>query len=425
MVPPCARRRQAALYHDSVNSIYLDNNATTQPAPEVIDAVRRAMHDQWANPSSVHRAGQAVRREIELAREEVCRLINCQPRELVFTAGGTESTNLAIRSSLAPESGRRVLVTDRLEHAATRETAESLAAHGVESVWLPIEADGLVDVERAREVILARSSEIGLVSIQWVNNETGAVQPVCEIGEICRAANVRLHVDGVQWVGRMPTDLSTLPVDLLSISAHKFHGPKGIGALFIRRGVRLSAQITGGPQERERRGGTENTPGILGMGVASRLAREWLDSQPTEVASAGHIVGGRSIPVLRAMRERFERRIREQHLDAHVNQGDVERLWSTSNIAFPGLEAEAILLLLSERGVYASAGAACSSGALDPSPVLLALGIPPVLAHGSVRFSFSRMTTDAEADQATEIISRVIDRLRPLSPSRGSATPTS
>lgn len=392
--------RLKRLLRSSVRNIYLDNNATTRPLPSVVEAVHEALSDLWANPSSIHRAGQRVRQRVELARESIARLIGASPREIVFTSGGTESTNLAIAGSLHTSPGRGVVVTDRLEHSATRDLAASLAERSTEVIWLPLDHRGRVDAAALEVLLSQRAGEIAVVSVQWANNETGAVQPVREIGEACRRHGVRFHCDGTQWVGRMPTNIADAPIDLMTFSAHKFHGPKGVGALYVRRGVRISRQIIGGPQEREMRGGTENVPGILGFGAAAEAARAWL---------AG---GSASIDAVRALRDRFERMVLQRVPDAVVNAAGAERLWNTSNIAFPRLEAEAILLLLSERGVYASAGAACSSGSLDPSPVLLAMGVPPELAHGSIRFSISRETTAEELDEAVDVIAASIARLR-------------
>lgn len=382
--------------------IYLDNNATTQPAPSVIEAMVRAMRDNWANPSSVHRAGQSARQHVELAREAVCKLIGCSERELIFTSGGTESINLALRGSLHPPA-RRLIVTDKLEHSAMRETAETLSSqNSTEIVWLTTDIDGVIQLDLLRELIESRKDSISLVSIGWANNEMGVIQPIEAIGTLCRAHGVKLHIDGTQWVGKMPTDVSSLPIDMMSFSAHKFHGPKGIGGLYVRRGVRVSPQIIGGPHERERRGGTENVPGIVGMGAAAQLAMDWLANEHARTS-------------LECLRNRFEKAVLTAVPDTSINGAaspHTKRLWNTSNIAFPRLEAEAILLLLSERGVYASAGAACSSGSLDPSPVLLAMGIPEERAHGSVRFSLSRDTTTAEIDSAIEIIPEAITRLR-------------
>jgi len=382
-----------------MDTIYLDSNATTKPAPEVVEAMHRALTDLWANPSSIHRPGQTVRQQLELARESLAQLVGCQAREIVWTSGGTESSNLCIRGSLQAQPKKRVIVTSKLEHSASRALARHLEGlGGVEVIWARSDEHGVIDVAALDEVISRRADEIAVVSIMWANNETGLIQPVEAIGTICREHGVRYHVDGVQWVGKMPVNLAAMPIDLMSMAAHKFHGPKGVGAAFIRKGNRVSPQVVGGTQERDLRGGTENVPCIIGMGVAARLAIAWMATD------------GRT--KLEAMRDRFERGIRERVEDAIVNCGGAARTWNTSNMAFPGLEGEAILLLLSERGVCASAGAACSSGSLEPSPVLLAMGIPQHLANGSVRFSLCRYTTDAEIDRALEIVPDVVTRLR-------------
>ena len=383
--------------------IYLDSNATTAPAPEVIEAVARAMRDAWGNPSSVHRAGGEAKRVVELARESVARLIGCQEREIVFTSGGTEGANLAIRGSLehaaATDQRRRVLVTTRFEHSAVRELAQQLEKRGTEVVWLPGASGmaGTPDLDALEALLALRADEIALVSLMWANNETGAITDISRAGAICREAGVRFHTDATQWVGKMPTDLAALQVDLASFAAHKFHGPKGVGALYVRRNVRLTPQTFGGPQERERRGGTENVPAIAGMGVAADLARAWL-------AGDGAVRGA-------ALRDRFEQAV-GQMTGGVIHALHAPRLWNTTNIGFPRLEAEAILLLLSERGLFASAGAACSSGSLDPSPVLLAMGIAPEVAHGSIRFSLSRDTTEAEIDEAAMRVNTGIGKLR-------------
>ena len=387
----------------SARTIYLDNNATTRPAPEVVEAMRTCLATTWHNPSSVHRPGQAARHAVELARQSVARLIGASEREIIFTSGGTESANLAIVGSLelavARDPRRRVVVTSRLEHSAVRELAERLAESGrAEVVWLEHDPMGIVDLGAFDRLLESRAAEIALVSLMWANNETGVVQPIVEVGLRCRERGVRLHCDATQWVGRMPTDVDELPVDLLTFSGHKFHGPKGIGVLWIRRGVRVARQMVGGPQEHERRGGTENVPGIVGMGAAAELARAWLAGPQRE-----HLA---------ECRNRLEQGILAAVPDAVINGADAPRLWNTSNIGFPRLEAEAILLVLSERGLCASAGAACSSGSLDPSPVLLAMGIAPEVAHGSVRFSLSRETTDEEIEQAIDVVVAAVGRLR-------------
>lgn len=379
---------------------YLDCNATTRPLPEVVAAMAGALEHGWGNPSSVHRAGIDARHSVELARESVARLLGAQPREVVFTGGGTESASLAIAGTLDALAGPRTLVTMRTEHSAVREACEALEARGRARVaWVPAGADGVVDLDALDAALDAHAGDVALVSVMWANNETGVLQPVRSIGERCRARGVRFHCDATQWVGRMPTDVANLPVDLVTASAHKFHGPKGVGVLWVRGGVRVLSQVIGGPQERDRRGGTENVAGIVGAGVAADAAVAWL-ADP-----AGRERGA-------AMRDDFERAVLAAVPDAVVNGGSAQRLWNTTNIGFPGLEAEALLLLLSERGVAASAGAACSSGSLDPSPVLLAMGVPPRIAHGSVRFSIARTTTEEERRIAAEEVAACVARLR-------------
>jgi cysteine desulfurase len=381
-----------------MQTIYLDSNATSKPAPEVVEAMNAALTRWWENPSSGHRPAHAVEQQVELAREAVSTLLGCRERDIVFTSGGTEADNLAMLGTLGVLADRPVVATMRLEHSAIRDSADHLAARGKEIVWLGCDGDGIVRLDELETLLHERSDEIAIVSIMWCNNETGVIQPVEAIGTMCREHGVRFHTDAVQWVGKMPTKLADLPIDLLSFSAHKFHGPKGVGGLYVRRGVRLEPRALGGGQERERRGGTENVPGILGIGAAARAATAWLETGELER--------------LEGVRNAFERSIIERTGDAVVNGAGARRMWNTANIGFPRLEAEAILLLLSERGVCASAGSACSSGSLDPSPVLLAMGVDTAVAHGSVRFSLSRETTQAEIDEAVEIVAAVIERLR-------------
>jgi len=393
--------------------IYLDNNATTQPAPQVVAAMRDMLEAQWANPSSIHRLGQAARRRVELAREATARLVGVHHREILFTSGGTEADNLALRGILeapARGEGQRVLVTTKIEHSAVREPAQRMGERGIEVAYLPLTEGGLVD-PAALEAALdehAADAHTTLVSIIWVNNETGAIQPVEALAGVIERARGRMsgkvyfHVDATQAAGKMPVDFSALPIDLATFAAHKFHGPKGVGALYIRRGVRLAPQQIGGPQERDLRAGTENTAGIVGMGVACELA-------------AAFVADAAKLSACQAVRDRFERGVLELLPDAVVNRPPGEdslvRLWNTSNIGFPTLEAEGILVALSERGVCASAGAACSSGSLEPSPVLRAMGIPDVIAHGSVRFSTCKDTAEAEADEAAKIVAEVVRKL--------------
>ncbi len=403
--------------------VYLDNNATTQPADEVVQAVRHAQEQLWANPSSVHRFGQSARQKIELARASVASLIGTHPRQIVFTSGGTESNNLAIQGTLANDP-HATLITSRIEHSAIREPAEAFGKIG-NTVWLPVGAGGLIDPPSVTDAILAnaQANSAGpvLVSIQWANNETGTIQPIRAIADAVESARkqiaehspsrprIYLHVDACQVIGKLPVNLGEVSVDMLTLSGHKFHSPKGVGALYIRRGLRIRRQILGGPQELERRGGTENTAGIIGMGVAADLAKSFLDDSD-------------QINCLTALRDRFEAALLAAVPGSIINRPPdngttSQRLWNTINIAFPGLEAEAILMGLSEKGVCASAGAACSSGSLDPSPVLLAMGVPEPVAHGSIRLSIGRQTTQDQLDVALEIIPDVVRRLGLVMPS--------
>jgi cysteine desulfurase len=378
-------------------TIYLDHNATTPPLPEVVDAMVACLENDWANPSSVHRSGVAARRRVELARESVAHLLGCRPRDLLLCSGGTEAANLALHGSMAAQPSKPAIATSRLEHSAVRDTAERLEKKGTPVHWITHRPDGLVDLEAFESLLRQHAATLALVSVMWVNNETGVIQPVERIGRLCREHGVRFHTDAVQAVGRMPVDCASLDVDLLSFAAHKFHGPKGAGGMFVSRGTRLEPQMTGGSQERDRRGGTENVPAIVGMGVAAGAAANWL--------------AGDGIAAAAALRDAFEDGVRAGRPDLVINGDGSPRLWTTSSIGFPRLAAEGLLLLLSERGVFASAGAACASGSLEPSPVLLAMGIPEAVAHGSVRFSISRSTTRAEIDAAIPLVINVANIL--------------
>jgi cysteine desulfurase len=391
--------------------VYLDNNATTRPTPQVVAAVAEAYESLWANPSSVHRFGQAVRQRLELARAEVAKLIGAKPRELVLTSGGTEANHLALAGLLEvqPEA---TLLTTPIEHAAVREPAEARKQDGRRVEWLTLGDGGVIDLPALRDRLADGDGPV-LLSVIWANNETGVIQPMAEIAAAVSAARgagrkVWLHTDATQAVGKLPVDVKPLGVDLLSFAGHKFHGPKGVGGLWVRRGVRLRPQLRGGPQERELRGGTENVPAIVGLGVAAEQARAWLDDPSGAEAGAKR-------------RDRLETAIHDRLVEAGltppvVNSGEAPRLWNTSNLALRGLEAEAILLGLSERGVCASAGAACSSGSLEPSPILRAMGVPEPLAHGSIRLSLSRFSTDAEIDAAADTVAAVIARLARVMP---------
>lgn len=389
--------------------IDLDHNATTRPLPQAVEAAREAMTASYANPSSVHRGGQDARRAVELARVSMAALIGAAPKALTFCSCGTESIDLAIRSALATApGGRSVIVTTAVEHAAVRELVDHVAKReGAEVRLAPLDAEGIVDVGRLAPLLDAR---VRLVSVQWCNNETGAIQPIDQVSALAKArsgAACLVHTDAVQRVGKLPIDLrdpALGAIDLLSLSAHKFHGPKGVGALWVRPGIPLWARLLG-TQELGRRAGTENVPGIAGAGAAGEATAQWLADEPARTH-------------LGALRDRFEAAVLDGATRAGVRalvngpRDSARRLWNTTNIGFEGLQAEAILLMLSERGVWASAGAACSSGSLDPSPVLLAMGVPEPVAHGSVRFSIGRFTTGQELDEAARIVVECVARLR-------------
>lgn len=377
--------------------IYLDNNATTKPAPEVVAAMLPYLTEWYGNASSVHRFGQRSRQAIDEARSQVAALVGCDDGELIFTGGGTESINTALRGLLMSRSPRKQILTSTVEHSAVRELCKNLGQHGAEVLEIPVDEQGSPDLDRLESVL---SDDTALVSMMWANNETGVIMPVAEVAEMCRRRRVPFHCDATQAVGKLPIDVHSIPIDVMSFASHKFHGPKGVGGLFIRKGVRVRPLMIGGPQERNRRGGTENVPGIVGMGKAAELAQASMANMPT----------------IAKMRDRFERAVLENIDDTHVIGRTDMRLPNTSNIGFARLEAEAILLLLSEKGICASAGSACSSGSLEPSHVLAAMGIDGKIAHGAIRFSLSRYTTEEELDQTLLELPGVIGRLRAVMP---------
>jgi cysteine desulfurase len=376
---------------------YLDNNATTKPAPEVVEAMLPFLREWYGNPSSVHRFGQRARQAIDEARGRIASLVHCAESELLFTGGGTEAINTAVRGLFLARSPRRRIVTTSVEHSATRELCAQLAREGAEVVEIPVDVKGALDLDALQSAL---TDDAALVTIMWANNETGVIFPVERIAALCRERKVPFHCDGTQAVGKVPVDVAGTGIDAMSFASHKFHGPKGVGALFTRRGVRVRPLLIGGPQERGRRGGTENVPGIVGMGIAAELAAQALPSM-SRVSD---------------LRDRLESGILARIDSAAVNGGTDARLPNTTNIGFARLEAEAILLLLSEQGICASAGAACSSGSLEPSHVLKSMHIDEKIAHGAVRFSLSRYTTDAEVDRALQVLPGIIAKLRAVLP---------
>ena len=377
--------------------IYFDNNATTKPLDEVVDAMLPFLRGEYANPSSLHQFGQRAKHQVELARERVARLVGSKPREITFTSCGTESINLAIRGILAACPQRRHVITSAVEHNAVRKVCLRLAEEDYEVDVIGVEADGRLDLAEFEAKLRA---DTALVTFMYANNETGVLFPIRRIAESCSDRGVPLHVDAVQAVGKVPIDVESLPVTLLSMSAHKFHGPKGAAALFTRRRTRIAPHVIGGSQERNMRGGTEHVAGIVGMGVAAEAATNHTHNKADRV---------------RRLRGRLERGLTEAISTAHVIGGGAERIYNTANVAFEGLEAEAILILLSEAGLCASSGSACSSGSLEPSHVLAAMGIDPNVAHGAIRFSLSQFNTEEEVDHVVALMPSVLERLTTLS----------
>lgn len=383
-----------------VRPVYLDNNATTRVDAEVLAAMQPFFTEHFGNASSMHAFGAEVGGAISRARQQVQALLGAEyDYEIVFTGGGTESDNTAILSALETQAGRNEIITSVVEHPAILSLCDWLEkSRGVKVHRLPVDARGRLDPEAYRNALSERTA---IVSIMWANNETGTIFPVEQLAELAHEAGALFHTDAVQAVGKIPIDLKTSEIDLLSLSGHKLHGPKGIGALYVRRGVRLRPLIRGGHQERGRRGGTENAPAIVGLGKAAELALKWMPHENQEV---------------RRLRDKLEQGIVARVPRCLVNGDPANRLPNTTNIAFEFIEGEAILLLLNENGIAASSGSACTSGSLEPSHVLRAMKIPYTAAHGSTRFSFSRENTEADVDRVLEVVPGVISTLRKLSP---------
>ena len=382
----------------SSNIIYLDNNATTCVAPEVFESMTPYLTEFYGNPSSIHRFGGQLAAKVEEARAQLGALIGAQNSEIIFTSCGTESDTTAIRSALSICPKRRKVVISKVEHPAVLNLGKELERNGYKVSIIPVDSKGRLDMDRAREMI---DSETAVVSVMWANNETGNIQPVIELGELARKNGALFHTDAVQAVGKVPMNLAELPIDMLSLSGHKFHAPKGIGALYVKRGVRYHPYIIGGHQEHGRRAGTENLASIVGLGKAAELA----------LANIGH-----ENTAVRALRDKLEQGVLASIPSVRIN-GDVEhRLPNTANISFEYIEGESILMLLDMHNICASSGSACTTGSLEPSHVLRAMGVPYTAAHGSIRFSFSRYNTEAEVDRVLEVLPPVIARLREISP---------
>lgn len=379
--------------------IYADNAATTQMCPAAIQAMTQCMAENYGNPSSLYSFGQRAREALDDARERIATCLGCTPREIIFTSGGSEADNQAILSAarIGEKKGKKHIISTAFEHHAVLHTLEYLQRQGFEITLLDVHSNGIVTAQQVADVIRADTC---LVSVMFANNEIGTIQPIAEIGAICRERGILFHTDAVQAVGHIPVHVAQQNIDLLSLSAHKFHGPKGIGALYVRRGIPVSSLIHGGAQERGKRAGTENLPAIVGMAVALEQA---IDNMKTNA--------DRLIP----LRDRLIAGLSEISY-SELNGDGKCRLPGNVNFSFEGIEGEALLLLLDDKGICASSGSACTSGSLDPSHVLLAIGRPHEVAHGSLRLSIGEQTTEEEIDYMVQSVSDVVQYLRSISP---------
>jgi cysteine desulfurase len=381
-----------------MKTIYFDNNATTQVAEEVLEEIQPLFCELYGNPSSMHTFGGQMGRRIGQAREQVAGLLGCEPSEIVFTSGGTESDNTAIKGALAALPHKRKIITSRVEHPAVLTVCRELENQGYTVIELGVDKYGRLDLEQLAEQL---DDDTALVTIMYANNETGVIFPIDKISRMVADKAVVFHTDAVQAVGKIPLNLSKSNIDLLSLSGHKLHGQKGVGVLYVRKGTRLSPYMLGGHQEAGRRAGTENVPGIVGLGKACELAAKNIEQENNKVKD---------------LRDKLEGAILENCPDARLNGDKENRLPNTTNISFEYIEGEAILLMLDKYGICASSGSACTSGSLEPSHVLRAMGVPFTAAHGSIRFSLSRYSTEEEVDYTIEKMPLIVNQLRELSP---------
>jgi cysteine desulfurase len=381
--------------------IYFDHNATTPVEPEVLEAILPFLSGEYGNASSIHTFGQKARAAVETAREQVASFIGARPQEIVFTSGGTEADNHAIFGIVEATSGnRKHVITTAIEHEAVLNTCQALEKRGVTVTYLPVDREGRIDVSALR-TSLRESPETALITVMHANNELGTVQDLEEIGRIAAEADAYFHTDAVQSAGKIPIDVKAMGIDLLSLSGHKLYAPKGIGALFIRGGTRLRQLLYGGHHQRGFRPGTENVAGIVGLGRAAAIAQKSLADDSKRIG---------------AMRDALERGLLERVREAHANGSRVPRTPNTTNITFPGIEGEALVIALDLKGLACSTGAACSSGAVEPSHVLTAIGLPADEARASLRFSLGRHTTPEQIDFALQVVPAAVDQLRELSP---------
>ena len=380
--------------------VYLDNNATTRVFPEVVESMLPYFSEQFGNASSIHAFGAEVGGALRKARKSLQALIGAEyDHEIIFTSGGTESNNTAIRSALAVQPGRTEIITSMVEHPAILNLCDWLEKHeGVTVHRIPVDGQGRLDIDAYRAAL---SEKVALVSFMWANNETGTIFPVDGLAELAHEVGALFHTDAVQAVGKVPIDLKNTDIDMLSLSSHKFHGPKGLGALYLKKGARFRPLLRGGHQERGRRAGTENAPAIIGLGKAAEIARENMADDMARMT---------------ALRDRLEQGLVQRIGHCFVTGDPHDRLPNTATVAFEYIEGEAILLKLNQAGIAASSGSACTSGSLEPSHVLRAMDIPFTAAHGAIRFSLSRETTDADVDRVLEVMPEIIAGLRQMSP---------
>jgi cysteine desulfurase len=376
--------------------IYLDNNATTQVDPAVLDEMLPFLREQYGNPSSAYSFGKQIGKAIDKARERVADLLGCEPTEILFTGCGTESDNTAIQSALLVDPDRKHIVTSKVEHSAILRHTETLARRGYEVTALDVDEDGLVDLNKLADSV---RDDTAIVSLMWANNETGVLFPIAEAAEICSSTGTLFHTDAIQAVGKVEIDLSQVPINFLALSGHKLHAPKGIAALYVNRRTRFNPLIIGGSQENKRRAGTENVASIVALGKAAELAAKTLQEEQIKV---------------RGLRDRFEEGLLQRIPGSQLNGHLTRRLPNTSNIAIEGIDSEGMLMLLDQKGICCSAGSACTAGSLEPSHVLKAMGFSNDRARGSLRFSLSRFNTEAEIEQALQIVPAAVEKLRAL-----------
>jgi cysteine desulfurase len=378
--------------------IYTDNNATTQVAPEVLEEMLPYFHEFYGNPSSMHTFGGRVGHKIKEARAKVASLIGASPEEIIFTSCGTESNNAAIQAAIRSYPDKRHIITTRVEHPAVKNLCEYLSKNGYRVTFVPVDRKGRLDVDYLYENL---TDDTVIVSVMWANNESGVIFPIEEISQIVKAKGIVFHTDAVQAVGKIPVDVKNVGLDMLSLSGHKIHAPKGVGALFVRKGTKFAPLLIGGHQESGRRGGTENSASIIGLGKASELAVDHLEEVNTRVKN---------------LRDKLESEIINAIPNTMINGDRKNRLPNTTNIAFEYVEGESILLMMDELGICASSGSACTSGSLEPSHVLRAMGVPFTAAHGTIRFSLSTYNTEDEINFIVEQLPPIIERLRKMSP---------